>query len=149
MKHYVLFVFCLLSVVGKAQSLLIWSETNLLQRVELTEKSTILIQDDLLIVRCNDVSLEYNLKSVHRFSFEGTSNKIKGVCSHTVHQNNDRIIVYGIASLEKISLYTLNGICVPVNIIHQGNNLIINISSIKHGIYLLTINGITTKIAKR
>lgn len=151
MKRTVLLLLCLMSMVGiKAQTLVIWDAENVLQRVDLKTKPVISILDDKYVVTGDGINLEYKITEVRRFTYENQQTGVNNARTQTsIRRRDDRIVICNESSADAISLYTAAGIRVPVRLIKEGNDMVLYLNNLSTGVYLLTVNGQTTKLTKK
>lgn len=151
MKRTVLLLLCLMSMVGiKAQTLVIWDAENVLQRVDLKTKPVISILDDKYVVTGDGINLEYKITEVRRFTYENQKTGVNNARTQTsIRRRGDRIVICNESSADAISLCTVAGIRVPMRLIKEGNDMVLYLNNLSTGVYLLTVNGQTTKLTKK
>ena len=59
------------------------------------------------------------------------------------------MVFHGIASTSKVAVYNSNGIRVPARLSAAGDGVTLSLSSIPQGVYILSVNGKTSKFMKR
>ena len=65
-------------------------------------------------------------------------------------RDEEHIIFNGIKSTDEVALYKLNGSRIPVQLNYsEANKVTLSLSGIPSGIYILKVNGKTTKISKQ
>ena len=134
----------------KAQTLVIWDAENVLQRVDLKTKPVISILDDKYVVTGDGINLEYKITEVRRFTYENQQTGVNNARTQTsIRRRDDRIVICNESSADAISLYTAAGIRVPVRLIKEGNDMVLYLNNLSTGVYLLTVNGQTTKLTKK
>lgn len=131
-------------------TLVLWHADGRTTDVELYTQPQVLFQNDSVFVTSSVVDLKYADREILRFTYKG-----KGTGIHTPNasvnysQEGDRLVFHGITSADKVALYTTNGIHVPVHLIVAGDGVTLSLSSIPQGVYILNINGKTTKFTKK
>jgi len=103
-----------------------------------------------MLITGSGFELEYGVDDVHRFTYNTNATGINGTHLQTDYFVKDgRIIFKGVTSAEDVALYTVGGIRIPVRIEIHDNCLILPLSGIISGIYLLNICGRTVKFLKK
>lgn len=137
-------------VKAQAQTLVLWHSDGTTTDVELFTQPNVLFKDNKVFVTSSVASLEYDEKDIVRFTYKGKST---GITSPSIESNysqeNGQIVFHDIKSTDKIALYKTNGIRVPVRLVIHGNSATLPLSSIPSGIYLLFVNGRTSKFMKK
>ena len=154
MKTKLISLIALLLIVGgmkaQAQTLVLWHSDGTTTDVELFTKPNVLFKNSKVFVTSSVASLEYDEKDIVRFTYKGKSS---GIASPSIESNysqeNGQIVFHDIKSTDKVALYKTNGILVPVHLNIHGNSATLPLSSIPSGIYLLYVNGLTSKFTKK
>ena len=103
------------------------------QKIEfaLTTMPDISFENDLMTIKSTETTATYELlKTTHKFALEG-----------------NRIIVDG--SNNKISAYTQDGKAVKLTTIICNDKTLISLDKLSHGMYIITINNKSFKIARQ
>lgn len=133
-----------------SQTLLIWDETSVLQKIDLKKKPVVTLLNDKFVVIGEGISLEYGITDVRRFTYEGLKDGINNaVTQPVVRRYDNRIVLCGIKSEGAVSLHKLDGKSVPVKLVPQGSDMVLRLNDLPTGVYLLTVNGRTTKLMKK
>lgn len=150
-KILLLIVLCMTQFMGlKAQTLLIWNGSDVVQRIELKKRPIVKVLDDKLVITGEDISLEYGINDARRFTFEDVQTGVKGEpVQPQVQRVGNRIVLCNVTSADDVSIYTLDGIRVPLRVEPEGDNMVLQLNMLSSGVYLLTVNGRTTKLMKR
>ena len=147
---FILALLCAVVQVAWSQTLLIWDESSVLQKVDLKKKPVVTLFDDKFVVDGEGISLEYGITDVRRFTYEGLKNDIDNAETQpVVRQYDDRIVLCGVKSEDVVSLHMLDGKNVPVKLVPQGSDMVLRLNDLPAGVYLLTVNGRTTKLMKK
>ena len=64
-------------------------------------------------------------------------------------QKDGQLVFSGLSAADRVAVYTANGIRVPIRLVSLGNSLALPLSSIPQGVYILSVNGKTSKFTKR
>ena len=65
------------------------------------------------------------------------------------HQEGLRIVLHNVKSMNGIALYGVNGMSIPINAAQQGDDYVISLENLSSGVYILNVDGKTTKILKK
>ena len=146
----VLLLIILGSMKVHAQTLVLWHSDGTTTDVELFTQPNVRFVKDKVLVTSSVVNLEYDEKDVIRFTYKGKSTGITSPLPDSDYsQENGQIVFHNVKATDKIALYKANGIRVPARLSLQGNSATLSLSSIPSGIYLLNINGHTSKFTKK
>lgn len=148
------FVLCILMLMGvsmvSAQTLVLHHANGSTTDIELYTMPQVKFQDDKVFITSTVLDMEYPKADVLRATYKGSASGIIDTkAKANVSQENGQLVFHGIKSSDKITIYTANGIRVPVRIQFNGSSAILPLSAIPSGIYLLNVNGRTTKFTKR
>lgn len=154
LKQKMTAIFLLLIILGTtkvhAQTLVLWHSDSTTTDVELYTKPNILFKKDKVLVTSTVANLEYDAKNVLRFTYKG---KNTGILSPQVDtdysQEKGLLVFHNISSIDKVALYNINGIRIPVHVTIYDNSVFFPLSSVPSGIYLLSVNGRTIKFTKK
>lgn len=133
-----------------AQSLVLWHSDGTTTDVELFTQPNVRFVKDKVLVTSSVANLEYDEKDIIRFTYKGKNTGIAFPSIDSDYSHEDgRIVFHNIKPTDKIALYKTNGIRIPVRLIVYDSSAILSLSSIPSGIYLLKINGRTSKFTKK
>lgn len=140
------------TVITHAQeqsTLVLWHADGTQTRIALYKKPQITFDGEQVNITSPVLNLQYPSTNVLKFTYEGTSSAIrapKGDASY--RQEGERIYFDKRVTSDKVALYTSGGVRVPVQLQQTERGLSLSLSSIPSGVYLLSINGKTSKIVK-
>lgn len=133
-----------------AQILVLFHADGTTTDVELYTLPKIKFQDEKVLITSAVLDIEYPKEDVLRFTYKGSSTSIKEVNTNSnISQENGQLVFHGISSTDKIAIYTVKGIRVPVEFKKSDTIATLSLSAIPVGVYLLNINGRTSKFTKR
>lgn len=133
-----------------AQSLVIWHSNGSSTEIELFNQPLVQFAGDKVIVTSPVINFEYDKSDVVRFTYKDIDTKISTLEARTdIEQKDEQIVFHNVSSADKVSVYKADGIRVPVQLSFQGGNAVLPISSIPSGVYLLNVNGRTSKFTKK
>jgi len=147
-------VVCLLALMGgskvSAQTLVLHHANGSTTDVELLTMPQVKFQDDKVLITSTVLDIEYPKADVLRFTYKGGALGISGPKSKAnVSQQNGQLVFHGIKSSDQVAVYTANGIRIPARLQHSGSTATLPLSAIPSGVYLLSVNGRTSKFTKR
>lgn len=138
------------SMKVQAQTLVLWHADGSTTDVELFTQPNVQFKNDKVLVTSSVINLEYDKQNVVRFTYKGKNTGITSPSIDSDYSREDgRVVFHNIKSTDKIALYNTNGIRIPVRLTVQGSSAILSLSSVPSGIYLLNINGRTSKFTKK
>lgn len=141
---------CLATGTSKAQTLVLHHANGTTTDVELLTQPQVKFQNDKVLITSIVLNMEFPKEDILTFTFKGKAAGIKNVQGKaSVTQENGRLIFHGIKSSDKIAVYNTKGIRIPVSLQRSGDFISMSISSIPTGVYLLNVNGKTSKFTKK
>lgn len=134
-----------------AQSLTIWNRDNsVIKVINLKDEPLITISKESMQISTPELVLNYGIKEVHKFTYgdfeTGISNKLSPA---DFYQEGLRIVLHNVKSMNGIALYGVNGMSIPINAEQQGDDYVISLENLSSGVYLLNVEGKTTKILRK
>ena len=152
MKKLLFLFFVMLSVGNsalQAQTLVLHHSDGTTTDVELYTQPRVEFQNDRVVITSSVLNMDYAKTDVLRFTYKGgglgiTTPKAEADMS----RDGDRLVFHGIKSSDAVAVYKPNGIRVPVRLICQGTDTLLPLSQIPSGVYLLSVNGRTSKFTK-
>lgn len=133
-----------------AQTLVLQHANGKTTDVELLTLPKVQFQNDKVLITSTVLNMEFPKDDVLNFTFKGKSTGIntpKGNLNYS--KENGQIVFHGVNSSDKIAVYNAKGIQIPVKIQRSGDQATLSLSSIPSGVYLLNINGRTSKFTKK
>ena len=118
--------------------------------VALYLKPRVVFDGDLVRITSTVLDMEYPKSNILRFSYTGKGSSISNPQSEaSFTRDGDHLIFHGIRSTDKVAVYNSDGIRVPVQLSAASDGVTLSISSIPKGVYVLSVNGKTSKFTKR
>ncbi len=146
MKNILLFLFLLLSTGSFAQSsLVITFSDNTTQTIALTTLPDIWMKDDKMTVKTSETTLEYPLYTVKTFTF-GNASGIKAVKAAEYQLTGDALILPDESAAVRV--YTLDGKAVSCPVAHGNGQIVVSLTSLQPGAYIIKAGGRSVKILK-
>jgi hypothetical protein len=145
---------CLLTLLGvstaKSQTLVLWHANGTTTDVELYTQPQVKFENDKVLITSTVLDMEFPKQDVLRFTYKGGTLGISSPRGKAdVSQENGQLVFHGIKSSDKIAVYNTKGIRVPIKLQHSGSTATLPLSAIHSGVYLLNVNGRTSKFTKR
>lgn len=146
----VILLLALFSSRMNAQGLVIWHSDGSTTEIKLFNKPLVQFAGDKVLVTSPVINLEYDKNDVLRFTYKDIDTKISKPEARTdIEQKDGQIIFHNVSSADKVAIYKADGIRVPVQLSFQGGNAALPLSSLPSGVYLLSVNGRTSKFTKK
>lgn len=144
----------LITLIGistaSAQTLVLHHANGKTTDVELYTQPQVKFVGDKVLITSTVLDMEYDKQDVLRFTYKGGTLGISTPLEKAnFSQENGQLVFHGIKSTNKIAVHTLKGIRVPIHLQYSGSSAILPLSTIPSGVYLLTVNGRTSKFTKR
>jgi hypothetical protein len=107
-------------------------------------------EDDKLVIMSSVLDMRFDKSDVLRFTYKGGTMGVNTPTEDSnVDQQGDKIVFHNIKPNDQVTIHSSNGIRVPVRLSRIGNDVTLSLSQIPNGVYILTVNGRTSKFAKR
>ena len=134
---------------ASAQTLVLHHADGTTTDVELYLMPRIQFQNDHVLITSSVLDMDYPKENVLRFSYKGVTTDVKAVKRDADYsRENGQLVFHGIDQTDKVTVYNINGIRVPVRLIRSGNDVTLPLASIPSGVYVLSVNGRTSKFSK-
>ena len=146
-------ILCLMALCSghqaKAQTLVLHHADGTTTDVELYTQPQVLFENDKVLIVSTVLNMEYPKDDVLRFTYKGSANSIKSPQADAdFTREGGQLVFHGIQPTAAIAVYTANGIRVPVTVQRSGTSATLPLSAIPSGVYLLSVNGRTSKFTK-
>lgn len=153
MKRFLVAV-CLLVTSGfiavRAQTLVLLHADGTSTDVELATQPKVTFENDKVLITSTILNMEYPKKDVLRFTFKSGMSSIQSTKNNVgFSKENNNLVFRGVNATDKIGVYTIKGIRVPVSIVRNGSSAVLSLSALPMGAYILSVNGKTSKLIKR
>lgn len=137
----------------KYETLVLWHANGKTTEISLSKKPRVTFSADKVLVKGSGINFEYSANDIVKFTYkkEDVVNDIDAPNNEVnFFRDEEHIVFNGIKSTDEVALYKLNGSRVPVQLTHSDDNKVtLSLSGIPSGIYILKVNGKTTKITKQ
>ncbi len=132
-----------------AQTLVLHHADGTSTDVELYTQPQVTFQNDKVIITSSVLNMEYPKENVLRFTYKGSpQNIITPKTEADFSRRDDQLVFHGIKHTDAVAVYKPNGIRVPVRLTITGSNAVLPLSQIPQGVYLLNVNGKTSKFTR-
>jgi hypothetical protein len=137
----------------KYETLVLWHANGNTTEISLSKKPLVTFSADKVVIKGAGINFEYPSNDIIKFTY-----KKEDVVDNIDAPNNEvnffrdeeHIVFNGIKSTDEVALYKLNGSRIPVQLnSSEDNKVTLSLSGIPSGIYILKVNGRTTKITKQ
>lgn len=148
---YLLFVFSI-KANDTIENLVVWSKDGTKVEYALVEQPKITFTEANLVITSKGVEVNYELENIVRFTYENsTTTVISNIETDEarVDNNGEYILFSSLKENSIMSIYTLNGTLVFSTTICDNDEYAFPLSQLSVGVYLVNVNGLTYKIAKR
>ena len=137
----------------KYETLVLWYANGKTTEISLNKKPRVTFSADKVLIKGAGINFEYSANDIVKFTYkkEDVVNDIDAPNNEVnFFRGEEHIVFNGIKSTDEVALYKLNGSRVPVQLTHSDDNKVtLSLSGIPSGIYILKVNGKTTKITKQ
>lgn len=133
-----------------AQTLVLHHANGTTTDVELFTQPQVKFQDDKVLVTSTVLDIEYPKDDILAFTYKAAASGIQNLRGKTeMTQENGQLVFCGIGPSDLISVRTATGIPIPVTIRRRESTATLSLNEIPAGVYLVTVNGQTSKFTKR
>ena len=138
---------------GKIKSyLVVWAKDGTKVAYALVEKPKLTFTETDLVVMTNGVEVNFPMDNLSRFTYETTD--ITAIRSLETDEmlfklDGEFLLFPDLSGNSIVSLYSLNGTLVFNKSVLIAGEYSFPLSSMKAGVYMVTVNGLTYKIVKR
>lgn len=150
---FVLLGLPVLAQSSTSRALVIFHKNGTQTRVELNTQPCVMFVANKVSVSSDKLILEFPADEVLRFIYEDTEvptpTEQVPQESVSVKQTEGQLLFRGVTSKDKITLYTIGGLRIPTAISFNKGGAVLPLSNLPSGVYLLNINGKTSKIVKK
>lgn len=129
-------------------TLVVWYVDGTTTDIELSILPKIRFVDNKLMIQASGLQMEIDEEDVSRFTYKNSEasdiQSVKRATSFNKQESN--IILHGTSLKDKVTVSKMNGVNMPIRLVQRGGDLVLPLISLPSGVYLLTVNGRTTKI---
>jgi len=133
-----------------AQTLVLHHANGTTTDVELYNMPLIQFDGDKVTITSTVLNMEYPKEDVLRFTYRGSADAIKAVKADADYSLEDgQLVFHGISQSDDVAVYNASGVRVPARLMRHSDNVSLSLASIPAGVYVLSVNGKTSKFTKR
>jgi len=150
LKRQFLFLVLLLVATGlRAQTLVLHHPGGTTTDVELFTQPRVQFEGDKVLITSTVLNMEFAKTDVLRFTYKGSSMGVSAPKADAdMSRDGDRLVFHNVKAADQVAVYTANGIRVPVRLQRSGTDATLSLSQIPTGVYLLSVNGRTSKFTR-
>lgn len=133
-----------------AQMLVLHHADGTTTDVELFTQPQVKFQGDKVLITSTVLNMEYPMNNVLHFTYKRADNTAIGSVKENDNysQHGNQLVFHGIKSQDKVAVYTATGMRVPITLTRSGDSIALPLSAIPSGVYLLNVNGKTSKFTR-
>ena len=143
-----LITICFVSYAESYEGILVTLVDGTTTTISFSEKPVIKFQSDKLVVHSDAVSTEFDRTKVSRFNYVTDLSGIEGIDRSEISIGNNGSTLYlsGLPTDSAIDVYSSDGKLLES--VRATGNHTIEISGLPAGVYIVSVNGVSTKIVK-
>lgn len=134
-------------------TLIVWAKDGSKVAYQLKDKPILTFQGSDLVIKTNDLTVNYALKQMLRFTFENTQNVANTILSKNndipFSMNTEYLLFPSLKKGSSVFIYSVDGKIVLKRTINYTSDVSIPIQQLQSGVYFVQVNGITYKIIKK
>ena len=154
MKKFIIVLLILLacslhSFAQDKATLVLYHADGTTTDIALYLKPRVVFDGDLVRITSTVLDMEYPKSNILRFTYKQNVTGIsspKNKADYT--RDGDHFVFHGISSTDEVTVFNSDGISVPVHLSAASDGVTLSISSIPKGVYLLNVNGKTSKFVR-
>ena len=144
-----LLMACAASQRAAAQTLVLHHADGTTTDVELYTQPRVQFQGDRVLITSPVLDMDYPKDDILRFTYKGGSLGLSTPKAEADYSREDgRLVFHNVKATDEVAVYKTNGIRVPVRLSRTGTDAVLSLSEIPSGVYLLSVNGRTSKFTK-
>lgn len=132
-----------------AQTLVLHHSNGTTTDVELYTEPSVKFTADKVLVTSSVLNMEYDIDDILRFTYKGDETDIDSPKSDGGYtREHDRIVFHDMKSIHDVNVVTLKGHRLATRLILSGTDVVLPLSEIPSGMFLITVRGKTFKVTK-
>ena len=132
-----------------AQTLVLHHADGTTTDVELFTQPRIQFEGDRVLITSSVLDMDYAKADILRFTYKGTTQAIgTPLAEADVSREEGRLVFHNVKPTDELALYRPNGVRVAVRFLRSGTDATLSLSQIPQGVYLLSVNGKTSKFTR-
>lgn len=143
-------LFNTVMTIHAQKTLVLWHADKTQTEIQLFAETKVEFKGDKIKISSPVINMEYDAKDVLTFTYKNVSTDIKSTSTNAMYSLlNGNIVFNGVSGIDDIMLFSANGQRMPVRIVYDGNNATVRISMLPVGVYIIYLNGRTSKFVKQ
>ena len=134
------------------RTLVLWHVDGTTTDVALSNMPKVEFTKDKVRITSFILDMEYPRTDIIRFTYKGGEDIQVGIDQASQApdfiREGDRLIFHGVRSADKVTIYTIDGKRVPARLTESAEGVTLSLSSITRGVYILNVNGKTSKFTR-
>ena len=143
----VLTLLCCIIAKAEDKSLIITFSDNTTQTFVLSTLPQITMSNNKMTISAGTTTAEYDLYKIKTFTFSGTTGIGNIENNSAIKAEGDRIIIEGTNA--NVRIFSVDGKSATLKTTNTSNSTVIDISSLKRGVYIIKANDKTVKVSKQ
>lgn len=132
--------------------LIVWAKDNTKVAYILSEKPKVTFTKTDLVITANGIRVSYALENMARFTYE--LSEITAIRNLETDEKSfklegESLLFSALKTNSTIAIYALNGTLVMKKNMRKSGEYALPLSNLTPGVYMVNVNGLTYKIAKR
>ena len=135
------------------QQLVVWQKSGEKVYIDLAELPETTFEDGLLVIRGSKTSVQFQLSTILRYTYEGISNtgieQLPDGRSISIAKDGDSVTLRNLSEGSTVSIYSANGTLIEKQTAQSGQPLILSVNNRPSGVYIVKAGKETIKLLKR
>ena len=136
---------------AQAQRLVVWQKDGSKVSYDLDEVPMTTFTTTDLVITTKTATINYPLSTIHRYTYEGLPSSVTNATADGISISHDgnNIIIKGLASGKTAAVHSMDGIRLWANRANGSDRLVLSLSQLPAGVYIIKADNITYKFTKR
>ena len=134
------------------QRLVVWQKSGEKVYIDLAELPETTFEDGLLVIRGSKTSVQFQLSTILRYTYEGISNtgieQLPDGRSISIAKDGDSVTLRNLSEGSTVSIYSANGTLIEKQTAQSGQPLILSVNNRPSGVYIVKTGKETIKLLK-
>ena len=134
------------------QRLVVWQKSGEKVYIDLAELPETTFEDGLLVIRGSKTSVQFQLSTILRYTYEGISNtgieQLPDGRSISIAKDGDSVTLRNLSEGSTVSIYSANGTLIEKQTAQSGQPLILSVNNRPSGVYIVKAGKETIKLLK-
>lgn len=145
---YLLLLILMMPIMVKAQNqtLVLWHANGSTTDVDLYTEPKVTFTDTKLLINSTILDMEYAAEDIVRFTYKSKGAGIDDLQENIDYSEQDGCLIFhNISSAGCVAVFRIDGICIPVHLTVEGGDVVLSLSTLSRGVYIIRINGRSSK----